>query len=42
MQSLFQEQQELRGHFTEAFTQFSDPDNTALFNRLFRRKKGPS
>lgn len=42
MQSLFQEQQELRGHFVEAFTQFSDPDNTALFNRLFRRKKGPS
>jgi CHAD domain-containing protein len=42
MQSLFQEQQELRGHFVEAFTQFSDPENTALFNELFRRKKKPS
>ena len=39
MQSLFQEQQELRTHFAEAFTQFSDPENTALFHKLFRRKQ---
>jgi CHAD domain-containing protein len=36
MQSLYQEQQKLRGNFSEAFTQFSDPSNTALFNGLFR------
>ena len=42
MQSLFQEQQELREHFTEAFTQFSDPANTALFNELFQdRQESP-
>ncbi len=42
MQSLFQEQQALRDHFVEAFTQFSDPVNVALFNGLFQRKKEPS
>lgn len=42
MQSLFREQQELRDHFAEAFTQFSDPVNMALFGRLFKRKKEPS
>lgn len=36
MQSLFQDQQKLRGNFAEAFAQFSDPANTALFNGLFR------
>lgn len=36
MQSLFTEQQELRGHFTEAFVLFSDPENTALYRELFR------
>jgi CHAD domain-containing protein len=39
MQSLFVEQQELRGHFAEAFAQFSDPENTALFHKLFRGKQ---
>lgn len=42
LQSLFQEQQELRGHFSEAFTQFSDPANIALFKGLFRQKQEPS
>jgi CHAD domain-containing protein len=37
MQSLFQEQQGLRGHFTEAFDQFSDPETMALFHQLFRK-----
>jgi len=36
MQSLYQEQQELRTHFTEAFSQFGDPETTALFHELFR------
>ena len=35
MQSLFAEQQELRGHFTEAFVLFSDPENMALYRELF-------
>ncbi len=39
MQSLFQDQQKLRGNFAEAFTQFSDPVNTALFIGLFRSKQ---
>jgi len=39
MQSLYQEQQKLRGNFVEAFTPFSDPANTALFNGLFRSKQ---
>ena len=39
MQSLFQDQQKLRGNFAEAFTQFRDPENTALFNGLFRSKQ---
>jgi len=39
MQSLFQEQQKLRGCFAEAFTPFSDPENTALFHELFRSKQ---
>jgi len=42
MQSLFQEQQALRGHFTEAFDQFSDPETMALFHQLFRKKQEPS
>ncbi|MBV5318724.1 MAG: CHAD domain-containing protein [Desulfobulbaceae bacterium] len=42
MQSLFQQQQELRGHFAEAFAMFSDPQNEALFNRLFRNRQEPS
>lgn len=39
LQSLFVQQQELRRHFAEAFSQFSDPDNTALFHRLFRHQQ---
>ena len=39
MQSLNQEQQELRGHFTEAFDQFGDPATTALFLELFQKKQ---
>lgn len=39
MQSLFQDQQKLRGNFAEAFTQFSDPASTVLFYRLFRSKQ---
>jgi len=39
MQSLYREQQELRTHFTEAFDQFSDPETTALFHELFRKKQ---
>lgn len=37
MQSLFQEQQELRTHFTEAFDQFSDQETTTMFHDLFRK-----
>ncbi len=36
LHSLFGEQQELRNHFAEAFAQFSDPENTALFIDLFK------
>lgn len=39
LQSLFVQQQELRRHFAEAFTQFSDPVNTALIHRLFRHRQ---
>lgn len=42
MQSLYQEQQELRGHFVEAFEQFGDPATTALFLELFQNKQGIS
>lgn len=42
LQSLFHEQQGLREHFAEAFTQFSDPANTALFHKLFRKIQKPS
>jgi CHAD domain-containing protein len=39
MQSLFQQQQELRSHFAEAFSLFGDPANIALFNDLFRNRQ---
>lgn len=42
MQSLFQQQQELRTHFAEAFSLFGDPANIALFNDLFRNRQEPS
>jgi CHAD domain-containing protein len=42
MQSLYQEQLELRRHFAEAFDQFSDPATTALFHELFRKKQESS
>jgi CHAD domain-containing protein len=42
MQSLFQEQQALRGHFAEAFEQFSNPETIALFHELFRKKQESS
>lgn len=42
MQSLYQEQQELRDHFVEAFAQFDDPATTALFLELFQNKQGLS
>jgi len=42
MQSLYEEQEALRDHFTEAFEQFSDPATIALFHDLFRKKQEPS
>lgn len=42
MQSLFQEQQALRGHFTEAFAQFSAPETVLLVHDLFRKKQEPA
>ncbi|MBM9535486.1 CHAD domain-containing protein [Desulfobulbus alkaliphilus] len=39
MQSLYEEQLALRCHFLEIFTRFSDPENTALFTRLFQSRK---
>jgi len=39
LQSLFQEQQELRAHFTEAFAQFGDEETTALFHELFGKRQ---
>jgi len=42
MQSLFQEQQALRGHFSEAFEQLSNPATTGLFHELFRKQQGAS
>ena len=39
LHSLFEEQRELRGHFAEAFDQFSEPATTALFHELFRKKQ---
>ena len=39
MQSLFQEQQVLRSHFTEAFTQFGDPATVEHIHRIFPRKQ---
>ncbi len=42
MQSLFQEQHELRSHFVEAFEQFGDPETMALFHQLFRRHEASS
>jgi len=38
MQSLYQEQQALRSHFKEAFTQFSDAETTDLCRQLFPKK----
>jgi CHAD domain-containing protein len=35
MQCLFQEQQDLRAHFAEAFAQFRDQETTSLFHDLF-------
>ncbi len=40
-QRLFQEQQELRRHFTEAFAQFSDPATSELCHHLFRQHQEP-
>lgn len=42
MQSLFQEQEELRLHFGEAFAEFSDPEATELFQQLFSPRKEPA
>lgn len=42
MQSLYQQQQELRTHFAEVFTQFSDPATIALVDELFRKKQESS
>jgi hypothetical protein len=42
MQPLYQQQQELRSHFAEAFDQFSDPATTALFRELFRKQQEPA
>jgi CHAD domain-containing protein len=39
MQSLFQEQQTLRGHFKEAFAQFADEETTLLCHQLFRKQR---
>jgi CHAD domain-containing protein len=39
MHSLFEEQRELRGHFAEAFNQFSEPATIALFHELFGKKQ---
>lgn len=42
MQSLYEEQLALRHHFVEVFTRFSDPENTALFTRLFQPQRQSS
>jgi CHAD domain-containing protein len=39
MQSLFEEQLALRRHFEDVFTRFSDPENSALFARLFQQQE---
>jgi CHAD domain-containing protein len=39
MQSLFQEQQQLRHHFKEAFVQFADEETTQLCHQLFRKQQ---
>ena len=42
LQSLFQEQRDLRTHFAEAFAQFSDSTTSALFHQLFRKRQEPA
>lgn len=42
IQSLYEEQLALRHHFVEVFTRFSDPENTALFTRLFQPQRKSS
>ncbi len=41
-QSLFQEQQALRTHFSEAFAQFADAQTTELCHQLFRQQQEPA
>lgn len=40
IQSLYQEQQALRGHFAEAFEQFGNSETTTRFFELFQKKQG--
>ena len=42
MQSLYQEQQALRDHFSEAFARFADPETTDLYRTLFRPREEPA
>jgi CHAD domain-containing protein len=39
LQSLFQEQQNLRIHFAERFAQFGDQKTVALFHKLFKKRR---
>ena len=41
-QSLFQEQQALRTHFSEAFAQFANAQTTELCHQLFRQQQEPA
>ncbi|MBM9613516.1 CHAD domain-containing protein [Desulfobulbus rhabdoformis] len=39
LQSLYQEQEEVRYHFKEAFIQFTDEETTTLCHQLFKKKQ---